>query len=106
MKNSELLPPAVAHTVRAICEDYDRRKAEIGRGKLSAATLGHYMMINAAIDEALASCCEEGIREIIRHDIGAGTGHRFTQLYFLSCNTYKDRKRKGKLAIAKALRLL
>lgn len=106
MKDPELLPPAVAHAVSAICEDYDRRQAEIGRGRLSAATLSFYTILNDVIDKALAECCEEGIREVIRHDIGAGVGHRFTQLYFLSCNTYKDRKRKGKLAIAKALHLL
>ncbi|MBP3437238.1 MAG: hypothetical protein J6K61_04970 [Clostridia bacterium] len=106
MEKNLLLPPSVSHTVRAMCEDYDRRAEEIHRGKLPAATLGHYMMLNAAIDEALKSCCEEGVCEQIRRDIATQTGHRFTQLYYLSPGTYKDRKRKGKYAIAKALHLL
>ena len=106
MNERERLPPSVCHTVRAMCEDYDRRSEEIRRGKLSPATLGHFMMLNAAIDSALESCCEEGVREVIRRDIANQTGHRFTQLYYLSPGTYKDRKRKSKMAIAKALHLL
>lgn len=105
-KEAQLLPPSVCHAVRAMCEDYDRRQEEIRRGKLPPATLGHYMMLNAAIDAALESCCEENVREAIRRDIASHTGHRFTQLYYLSPGTYKERKRKSKLAIAKALGLL
>jgi hypothetical protein len=102
----EKMPESVNRAVRAMCEDYDRRAYEIKRGKLSPEVIGHYMILNAAIDNALAECCEEGVREEIRRDIGTCTGHRFTQLYYLSPGTYKDRKRKGKLAIAKALHLL
>ena len=106
MKETQHLPPSVCHAVRAMCEDYERRKTEIQRGALPPATLGHFMVLNAAIDNALASCCEEGVREEIRRDIANQTGHRFTQLYYLSPGTYKDRKRKSKLAIARALGLL
>lgn len=105
-KESDVIPEAVGHAVRAMCADYDRRAKEIARGVLPPTVLGHYMVLNAAIDEALASCCEEGIRDEMRHDIGACVGHRFTQLYYISTNTYKDRKRKSKIAIAKALYLL
>ena len=102
----EKLPEAVEHAVRAMCEDYDRRKQELSRGKLAPEVLGHYMLLNAAIDNALALCCEEGIRDEMRRDIANGTGHRFTQIYFLSPATYKSRKRKSKYAIAKALHLV
>lgn len=100
------LPSGVARTVRALCEDYDRRALEIEKGKLPPDVLGNYMMLNAAIDGALADCCEEEIRTEIRHDIGAGVGHRFTQLYYLSVGTYKTRKRDTTVAIAKAMKLI
>ncbi len=100
------LPESVLRAVRAMCEDYDRRAGEIRRGALAPEVLGHYMMLNGAIDRALAECCEEGIRTEMRRDIGNNTGYQFTQLYFLSFGTYKDRKRKSKHAIAKALHLI
>ena len=53
-----------------------------------------------------ASCCEEGILTEMRRDIGAERGYHFSQLYFLAEGTYKDRKRKSKRAIAKALHLI
>ncbi len=99
------LPPSVERAVRAMCEDYERRAAEIRRDKLSPLVLGHYMVLNAKIDGAVASVCEAGICEEMRRDIGNGTGHRFTQLYFLSPKTYKARKKESKLAIARALGL-
>ena len=100
------LPLSVDHAVRAMCEDYDRRAKEIARASLCARVLAHYMMLNALIDEAIASVCEVGICAEIRRDIGSGTGHRFTQLYYLSPKVYKSRKRAAKEAIARALGLL
>ena len=100
---SSALPLAVERAVRAMCEDYERRENEISRGKLSPLVLGHYMMLNAKIDEAIASVCEEGIREQMRRDIASGIGHRFTQLYFLNAKAYKARKKESKRAIARAL---
>ena len=102
----EKLPETVERAVRAMCADYDRRAHEIRRGALAPEVLGHYMMLNAAIDNAIATCCEESIREEMRNDIGNGVGHRFTKLYFLAPATYKSRKRKSKRAIARALHLL
>lgn len=106
IKEKELLPIGVERAVRAMCEDYDRRAAEIRRGALSPEVLGHYMMLNAIIDRALSECCEEGILTEMRRDIGAERGYHFSQLYFLAEGTYKDRKRKSKRAIAKALHLI
>ena len=100
------LPLSVDRAVRAMCEDYDRRAREIARGALSPRVIAHYMLLNASIDEAIASVCEVGIRAEIRRDIGNGTGHRFTQLYFLSPKVYKSRKRAAKEAVARALGLL
>ncbi len=106
IKKNEALPPTVERAVRAMCADYDRRAAEIRRGKLSPTVLGHYLILNGKIDEAIASCCEAGICEEMRRDIGNGTGHRFTQLYFLAPKTYKERKRESKHAVAKVLGLI
>ena len=100
------IPSGVKRAVRAMCEDYDRRAREIASGKLPPDVLGNYMILNATVDTALASCCEEQIRNEIRHDIGAGVGHRFTQVYYLSPNTYKERKHTAMLAMAKAMKLL
>jgi hypothetical protein len=100
------LPEGVERAVRAMCEDYDRRASEICRAKLSVEVLAHYMLLNAAIDRAISEICEEGIRKEMRRDIGLNRGYHFTQLYFLAEGTYKDRKRKSKHAIAKALHLI
>ena len=105
-QKTEELPLTVERAVRAMCDDYDRRAAEIRRGKLSPAVLGHYMMLNGRIDEAIATCCEPGICEEMRRDIASGTGHRFTQLYYLAPKTYKARKRESKYAVARALGLI
>ena len=100
------LPESVERAVRAMCEDYGRRAAESRRAKLSPEVIGHYMLLNAAIDRAIAECCEEGIRREMLSDIGAARGYHFTQLYFIAEGTYKDRKRKSKHAIARALHLI
>jgi hypothetical protein len=57
-------------------------------------------------DKTVAEVCEDGIREQIRLDIGAGRGARRTPLYFLSEGTYKSRKRDTKWRIAEELKLL
>lgn len=106
MKNLFMLPDSVERAVRAMCEDYERRAAEIRRGALSAEVLAHYTLINAAIDRAISDCCEESICHEMRRDIGMGRGYHFSQLYFLAEGTYKDRKRKSKHAVAKALHLI
>ena len=106
MNQDKPLPKGVGRAVRALCEDYDRRALEIERGKLPPDILGNYMILNAKIDQALADCCEEEIRNEIRHDIGAGVGHRFTQVYYMAPATYKARKRSSAVAIAKAMTLI
>ena len=100
------LPEGVEHIVRGFCEDYERRREEIRRQALPKKTIGCYIMLNAVIDEAIASCCDEGMCEELRNDIGSRTGHRCSQLSFVSANTYKERKKKTKIAIAKALHLI
>ena len=103
---TENLPQGVERAVRGFCEDYDRRAREISKGTAPAELIGYYMVLNAKIDSAIASCCEEAFCDVIRSDIGSCTGHRLTSLYYLSPGTYKDRKRKSKLAIARALHLI
>lgn len=105
-KETSRLPLAVDRVVRAHCEDYDRRRRAIAEGRLSPETLGHYMVLNAKIDRAIASCCEESFCEEMREDIAAAHGHRNSRLYFISPGTFKARKRETKIAIAKALHLL
>ena len=100
------LPAGVEHAVRGICEDYSRRKKEIEKGTLPPETLGHYIVMNAKIDSAIASCCEESFCEEIREDIGSLTGYNRSRVEFLSAGSYKLRKRACKIAIAKALHLI
>ena len=100
------LPAGVERTVRGVCEDYARRKLEIEKGKLPPETLGHYMIMNAKIDSAIASCCEESFCEEIREDIGSQAGYVRSRINFLSPCTYKARKRACKIAIAQALHLI
>lgn len=100
------IPKSIEHTVRAVCEDYPRRKRAIAEGKLPAETLGHYMIVNARIDDAIASCCDASFCEEMREDIANHTGHRATRLTFLGVSTYKLRKHETKLAIARALHLI
>ena len=100
------LPDTVDKTVRAMCEDYERRAGAIKEGALPTNLLANYLLLNSAIDDALAECCEESIREHMRRDIANGIGYRSTTLYFLTPRSYLSRKRKTKMAIAKALHLL
>ena len=103
---TKTLPAGVERTVRGVCEDYARRQKEIERGKLPPEIIGHYMIMNAKIDNAIASCCEESFCEEIREDIGTQTGYNRSKVTFLSFGAYKTRKRECKLAIAKALHLI
>ena len=103
---TKTLPTGVERTVRGVCEDYRRRKNEIEKGKLPPETLGHYMIMNAKIDSAIASCCEESFCEMIREDIGSSTGYQHTKIMLLSGGAYKARKKACKLAIAQALHLI
>ena len=104
--NGIKLPITVERAVRAMCDDYDRRALEIRRAKLSPLVIGHYMVLNAAIDQAIAACCEEEICEEMRRNIGDGKGYDFSNLYFLSAGTYNSRKKAFKIAIAQALHLI
>ena len=103
---TERIPRGVEYAVRGYCEDYPRRKEEIRKGTLPAETIGHYMIINAKIDRAIASCCEDVFCEEIREDIGSCTGYNHSRVAFLSYKGYKSRKKACKLAIAKELHLL
>ena len=102
----QLIPTGVDRAVRGFCEDYDRRRRAIEEAALPPETLGHYMILNAKIDRAIASCCDESFCEEMREDIATQKGHRTSRLGFLSPVTYKIRKRESKLAIARALHLL
>lgn len=99
------LPLGVERAVRGYCEDYPRRKAEIAKGALPPETIGHYMIINAGIDRAIASCCVDFCEEM-REDIAGGLGYHNSKVAYIGYGTYKDRKRRCKLAIAKELHLL
>ena len=89
---TKTLPVGVERAVRGFCEDYTRRKAEIEKGKLPPETIGHYMVINAKIDNAIASCCEESFCEAIREDIGSSTGFQNSSVTFLSYEATKHAK--------------
>ena len=102
----DLIPLGVDRTVRGYCEDYTRRKKAIEAGNLPPEILGHYMILNAKIDRAIASCCDESFCEEMREDIASCTGHRGTRLTYLGITFYKACKTQTKLAIARELHLL
>ncbi len=73
---------------------------------LPASLVRHQKDVNRLIDEAIASQCEPALCEVMRKDIGERLGHRRTSLYFVDCKSYVKCKRRAKLAIAAALKLL
>ena len=100
------MPLSLDRTIVGLCGDYDRRERILARAAAAPEVLAQYERINRGIDRAVADICEDGIREQIRLDIGAGRGARRTPLYFLSEGTYKSRKRDTKWRIAEELKLL
>ncbi len=97
----------VYDTVCSLCRGYDRREREIARGITDDYVLSTYIMLNAVIDEGLASICEHRIREQMRRDIGNEIGYRRTSLSrIMSEVTYKARKTKSIEAIARGLHLI
>ena len=105
-QRSYALCPAVDRLVRAVCEDYDRRAALLRTGRAPEATLRRFRELNEAVDEGLAEACEPGLIPQMRSDIAARRGDRRSQLYYISPNTYRHRKRMSKLAIARNLGLI
>lgn len=77
------------------------------RRALPATLIEHYKDINARIDVALACTVGGGeYAETMRREIGARTGHRKTELYYVDPKTYVVQKKQAKLAIAAALGIL
>lgn len=89
-----------------LCQDYERRAEAISERSKGMSTLLVYQHLNDSIDRAIASVCEEGIRETMREDIGNHIGLSRTEIYYISDGTYKVRKRKSIEAIAKELHLI
>ena len=100
------MPLSLDRTIVGLCGDYDRRERVLAHSDAPPEVLAQYERLNRGIDRAVADVCEDGIREQIRLDIGAGRGARRTPLYFLSEGTYKSRKRDTKWRIAEELKLL
>ena len=105
-KLEKRMPLSLDRTIVGLCGDYDRRERVLARSAATPEVLAQYERLNRGIDRAVADVCEDGIREQIRLDIGAGRGARRTPLYFISEGTYKSRKRETKWRIAEELKLL
>ena len=96
----------IYETVVAICKGYERRKKVISDDDGETSTLNTYRALNEAIDRAIASVCEEGIREQIRKDIAKRRGYYYSDLsLIMSYETFFKRKKHSIVAIAKELHL-
>lgn len=100
------LPLAVERMISALCEDYDRRRQALGEGMLDRGLLDEYRRLNDLIDDALEETCEPPLRPLMRSDLADRRGAFYTQAYWISEGTYKERKQMAKHAIAHRMHLL
>lgn len=106
-KKTEIIkmPLDVSRAVSSLCNDYERREKALSESTLCPELRESYEALNDAIDRALETTCEEGIRVMMRRDIGLCRGHRMSPIYFISEKTYKRRKNQAKAEIARRLGL-
>lgn len=100
------------HILRAICSDYPRRAKAIAAGKLSPSLLHCCVVMNQAVDEAIAEAYSmtraysPNFAEIMRQDIADCRGFAFSPLSAVMCEgSYKKYKRMIKAGIAARLGL-
>ena len=89
----------------SLCADYRRRADALSKGILPHLTEMQYKYLNFKIYEAAAEIVGEGEAELYISEIGERRGYAFSQVEDVSDTTYKDRKKRVKVAIAKKLNL-
>lgn len=90
--------------VTALCRGYTeraRRLASLPEDDPAAAALRED---NALIDDALDEICEPELRQPMREDLARRRGAKYTQVWWLSERTYKERKTAVKRAILRRIR--
>lgn len=102
----KIVPKEVYSIVCSLCADYNRRAEAIEAQAEDMPTLLCYVHYNDVVDRAIASVCEEGIRNQMRLEIAGRIGLQRTKISYISDGTFKRRKQDSIHAIAKALHLV
>ena len=89
----------------ALCFDYQRRKSEILKGRLSRRTDIEFRYINSKMYDAAAEIVGEELAELYIKEIGEKIGYAYSGVEDVSEVTYKINKRKVKEGIARRLYL-
>ena len=89
----------------ALCLDYQRRKSEILKGKISRRTEIEFRYINSRMYDAAAGIVGDELAEIYIDEIGGKVGYSYSKVEEVSEITYKKNKRRVKEEIARRLYL-
>ncbi len=101
------LPGTLGFLVVGLVADYDRREAEIRRGRLPGKVLRRYLEVNRIVDEALDAVFRGEINDAktaMRHDIGERNGYIYCESKrWMSEGMFFRRKRWCKREIAERM---
>ena len=100
------LTDTVDQLVVAHCADYSRRKAQIERGGMSQRTVMELRYLNFRMLDAAAELVGEDDAEVYIEEIGMRRGYASTKIEDISESTYKIKKQKIKLALARGIHLI
>lgn len=92
--------------VRALCQDYERRKNAIAEGSIGKRTHMEYAYINGKMLDAARELAGNKEAEIYIREIGEKRGYAYSDIPCASEVLYKKQKQKIKLNIARKLHLL
>ncbi len=100
------IPTSVVNVTVAILADYSRRERAIKYSSITGAVLDRYIELNNAVDLVLKDT-EPAVRKEMLVDMENDRGYNRSQAqYFMSRNTYYQRRRKIIHDLAKELSLL
>ena len=99
------LPREVERLLEDLCLDYPRRQRVLERQDARADVLRHYRYLNAATRDALLPICGEEHFDLFLQDIAGRRSRSRSPQYWLHPSTYAMKKRQGKFALARRLRL-
>ena len=78
--------------IRALCADYERRRACLEKESVSRRVRMEYAFINTKIADAAAEICGEALADVFIKEIGDGIGYAGSAVSWLAESTYKKYK--------------
>ena len=100
------MPKGVVQIVKCICADYDRRARAIPYTD-NRDVRDTYIRMNTAVDSALLSITEPGIRDLMLRDMVCRRGYERSRAREMICGqSYYARRRKVLRLIAEELALI